>query len=112
MLQHHNHSARDVTGMKGVEESQQQQKPDESTGGVRGSECVEEGDGGAGEEPGQQQLAGQTGAPGDGGDGDDGDGADGDGDGGGDGDLYIIGAVCLSVCHVFAYFFFLKIFFF
>ena len=37
---------------------------------MRGSECVEEGDGGAGEEPGQQQLAGQTGAPGDGGDGD------------------------------------------
>ena len=45
---------------------------------MRGSECVEEGDGGAGEEPGQQQLAGQTGAPGDGGDGDDGDGDDGD----------------------------------
>ena len=57
------------------EESQQlqQHKPDESTGGVRGSECVEEGDGGASKEPGQQQLAGQTGAPGHGGDGDGGD---------------------------------------
>ena len=40
---------------------------------MRGSECVEEGDGGASKEPGQQQLAGQTGAPGHGGDGDGGD---------------------------------------
>ena len=43
--------------------------------------------------------------PSDNDDDDDCDDDDGDGDDNADGDdLYIIGAVCLSVCHVFAYF--------
>ena len=43
---------------------QEHEQPDESAGGVSGCEGVEEGNGGAREQPGQQQLAGQSGAPG------------------------------------------------
>ena len=43
---------------------QEHDQPDESAGGVSGCEGVEEGNGGAREQPGQQQLAGQSGAPG------------------------------------------------
>ena len=43
---------------------EEDEQPDESAGGVSGCEGVEEGNGGAREQPGQQQLAGQSGAPG------------------------------------------------
>ena len=42
---------------------QEQEEPDKSAGGVSGRQGVEEGDGGAGEQPGQQQLARQPGTP-------------------------------------------------
>ena len=42
---------------------QEQEEPDKSAGGVSGRKGVEEGDGGAGEQPGQQQLARQPGTP-------------------------------------------------
>ena len=42
---------------------QEQEEPDKSAGGVSGRQGVEEGDCGAGEQPGQQQLARQPGTP-------------------------------------------------
>ena len=43
--------------------AQEEEEPDKRAGGVGGRQGVEEGDGGAGEQPGQQQLARQPGTP-------------------------------------------------